>query len=190
MNLCTNAAYAMREEGGKLEISLGAITLGPDDSLPEADTAPGDYVVISVRDSGPGMSEAVKQRIFEPFFTTKPRGQGSGLGLSVVYGIVKSHKGSIMVLSEPDRGAVFRSFSRRPHPKTLSRKRFLNPSRREVKESCSWMTRKSWPRWGGPCWNVLDIELSCKRTAPKPCEISRNTLISSTWLLQTRPCLE
>ena len=110
MNLCTNAAYAMREEGGKLEISLGSVTLGPDDSLPEADTAPGDYVVISVRDSGSGMSEAVKQRIFEPFFTTKPRGQGSGLGLSVVYGIVKSHKGSIMVLSEPDRGAVFRVF--------------------------------------------------------------------------------
>lgn len=110
MNLCTNAAYAMRETGGKLEISLGSITLGPDDQLPEADTPPGDYVVISVRDTGIGMDEAVKERIFEPFFTTKPREQASGLGLSVVYGIVKSHKGSIMVLSEPGKGSVFRVF--------------------------------------------------------------------------------
>ncbi len=110
MNLCTNAAYAMRETAGKLEISLGSITLGPDDQLPEADTPPGDYVVISVRDTGIGMDEAVKERIFEPFFTTKPREQASGLGLSVVYGIVKSHKGSIMVLSEPGKGSVFRVF--------------------------------------------------------------------------------
>jgi CheY-like chemotaxis protein len=110
MNLCTNAAYAMRETGGKLEISLGGVTLGADDQLPEADTSPGDYVVISVRDTGAGMSEEVKERIFEPFFTTKPREHASGLGLSVVYGIVKSHKGSIMVLSEPDKGAVFRVF--------------------------------------------------------------------------------
>ncbi len=110
MNLCTNAAYAMREAGGKLEISLGRVTLGPNDPLPEADTPPGDYVVISVRDTGVGMDEAVKEHIFEPFFTTKPRKQASGLGLSVVYGIVKSHKGSIMVLSEPGKGSVFRVF--------------------------------------------------------------------------------
>ena len=110
MNLCTNAAYAMRETGGKLEISLGRITLGPGDPLPEADTPLGDYVVISVRDTGIGMDEAIKERIFEPFFTTKPREQASGLGLSVVYGIVKGHKGSIMVLSQPGKGSVFRVF--------------------------------------------------------------------------------
>jgi nitrogen-specific signal transduction histidine kinase/ActR/RegA family two-component response regulator len=110
MNLCTNAAYAMRETGGKLEISLGRITLGPGDPLPQADTPPGDYVVISVRDTGIGMDEAVKERIFEPFFTTKSREHASGLGLSVVYGIVKSHKGSIMVLSQPGKGSVFRVF--------------------------------------------------------------------------------
>jgi PAS domain S-box-containing protein len=110
MNLGTNAAYAMREAGGKLEISLGCITLGPGDPLPEPDTPPGDYAVISVRDTGIGMDEAVKERIFEPFFTTKRREHASGLGLSVVYGIVKSHKGSIMVLSEPGKGSVFRVF--------------------------------------------------------------------------------
>ena len=110
MNLCTNAAYAMREAGGKLEISLGRITLGPGDPLPEADAPPGDYVVLSVRDTGTGMEEEVKERIFEPFFTTKPREHASGLGLSVVYGIVKGHKGSIMVLSQPGKGSVFRVF--------------------------------------------------------------------------------
>ncbi|MGD0236243.1 MAG: PAS domain S-box protein, partial [Syntrophorhabdales bacterium] len=104
MNLCTNAAYAMRETGGKLEISLGRVTLGPGDPLPEADTTPGEYVVISVRDTGIGMDEAVKEHIFEPFFTTKPREHASGLGLSVVYGIVKSHKGSVMVLSQSGKG--------------------------------------------------------------------------------------
>jgi PAS domain S-box-containing protein len=110
MNLCTNAAYAMRETGGKLEISLGRVTLGPGDPLPEADTTPGEYVVISVRDTGIGMDEAVKEHIFEPFFTTKPREHASGLGLSVVYGIVKSHKGSVMVLSQSGKGSVFRVF--------------------------------------------------------------------------------
>ncbi|HVN24411.1 MAG TPA: PAS domain S-box protein [Syntrophorhabdales bacterium] len=110
MNLCTNASYAMRETGGKLEISLGHVTLGPDDPSPEPDTSPGEYVVLSVRDTGTGMSEAVKEHIFEPFFTTRPRKQASGLGLSVVYGIVKSHKGSIMVLSQPGKGSVFRVF--------------------------------------------------------------------------------
>ena len=67
-------------------------------------------MVISVRDTGIGMDEAVKERIFEPFFTTKSREHASGLGLSVVYGIVKSHKGSIMVLSQPGKGSVFRVF--------------------------------------------------------------------------------
>jgi PAS domain S-box-containing protein len=110
MNLCTNAAYAMREKGGRLEMSLGRITLSPGEPLPEAYTPPGDYIVVSVRDTGSGMTEEVRERIFEPFFTTKPRREASGLGLSVVYGIVKSHKGSIMVLSEPDKGSVFRVF--------------------------------------------------------------------------------
>ena len=124
MNLCTNAAYAMREAGGKLEISLGSVTLGPEDQLPEPDTLPGDYVVISVRDTGVGMDEAVKEHIFEPFFTTKPRQQASGLGLSVVYGIVKGHKGSIMVLSEPGKGSVFRVF--------LPKADIVDPSQKET----------------------------------------------------------
>ena len=109
MNLCTNAAHAMRGTTGVIDISLQGITFGSTD-LPEADMRPGDYLVLSVKDTGVGMDEEVKKRIFEPFFTTKPAGEGTGLGLSVVYGIVKSHKGSITVYSEPGRGSIFKVY--------------------------------------------------------------------------------
>ena len=107
MNLCTNAAYAMRGTTGSIDLSLQAVTFGSPD-LPEADMQPGDYVVLSVKDTGSGMDEEVKKRIFEPFFTTKPVGEGTGLGLSVVYGIVKNHKGSVTVYSEPGKGSIFK----------------------------------------------------------------------------------
>ncbi len=109
MNLCTNAAYAMRGTTGSIDISLQGITFSSTD-LPEADMQPGDYLVLSVKDTGSGMDEEVKKRIFEPFFTTKPVGEGTGLGLSVVYGIVKSHKGGITVYSEPGKGSVFKVY--------------------------------------------------------------------------------
>ena len=106
MNLCTNAAYAMRGTMGSIDIRLQDRTFGLTD-LPEADMQPGNYLVLSVKDTGSGMDDEVKKRIFEPFFTTKPVGEGTGLGLSVVYGIVKSHKGNITVYSEPGKGSIF-----------------------------------------------------------------------------------
>jgi len=109
MNLCTNAAYAMRGTTGAIDISLQDITFGSTD-LPEADMRPGDYLVLSVKDTGAGMDEEVRKRIFEPFFTTKPVGEGTGLGLSVVYGIVKNHKGNITAYSEPGKGSVFKVY--------------------------------------------------------------------------------
>jgi signal transduction histidine kinase len=107
MNLCASASHAMREKGGTLEVSLRAITLESRELLPEPDMSPGDYLILSVTDTGHGMDDAVLKRIFEPFFTTKERGQGTGLGLSVVYGIVKSHQGGIRVSSRPGQGSVF-----------------------------------------------------------------------------------
>ncbi len=107
MNLCTNAGDAMRHAGGRLEVSLTNTIFTEDDPLPEAGMRPGAYVTLMVSDTGPGMHEDVKDRIFEPFFTTKERGQGTGMGLAVVYGIVKGHHGVITVLSEPGQGATF-----------------------------------------------------------------------------------
>jgi PAS domain S-box-containing protein len=109
MNLCTNAAYAMRGMTGCIDISFQAVTFGLLD-LPEADMQPGDYLVLSVKDTGSGMGDEVRKRIFEPFYTTKPVGEGTGLGLSVVYGIVKSHRGNITVYSEPGKGSIFRVY--------------------------------------------------------------------------------
>ncbi len=109
MNLCTNAAYAMRGTMGLLEISLQGITFGSND-LPHPDMQPGGYLVLSGKDTGSGMDEEVRKRIFEPFFTTKRIGEGTGLGLSVVYGIVKNYKGGITVYSESGKGSVFRVY--------------------------------------------------------------------------------
>jgi len=109
MNLCTNAAYAMRGLTGSIDISLQGITFGAND-LPDPDMKPGEYLVLSVKDTGSGMDEEVRKRVFEPFFTTKPVGEGTGLGLSVVYGIVKEHGGNITVYSEPGRGSIFKVY--------------------------------------------------------------------------------
>ncbi len=106
MNLCTNAGHAM-PKGGILEISLANVEL--DEELKdEFDELPaGSYVKLSVKDSGIGMSEKTLKRIFDPFFTTKAKDLGTGMGLSVVQGIVKSHNGSITVQSEIGSGSNF-----------------------------------------------------------------------------------
>ncbi len=107
VNLCTNAGYAMKEEGGVLEVELEDITDTQDLSIQKAGLVPGRYVRLTVSDTGRGIPAAVVERIFDPFFTTKPPGEGTGLGLSVVHGIVKGLNGSISVSSKPGRGTRF-----------------------------------------------------------------------------------
>ncbi|MEN6317657.1 MAG: ABC transporter substrate binding protein [Syntrophaceae bacterium] len=107
MNLCTNAAHAMREKGGILEIGL-TNALITSDMLPlYPDLNPGSYVKFTVGDTGTGIEPEVMDRIFDPFFTTKKRGEGTGLGLSVVYGIIKEYGGMVTVQSKPGEGSTF-----------------------------------------------------------------------------------
>jgi two-component system, cell cycle sensor histidine kinase and response regulator CckA len=106
MNLGTNGCHTMREQGGILTISLDEIDLERERS-PTPDLHPGRYARIAVADTGPGMNKETIARIFDPYFTTKAMGEGSGMGLAIVHGIVKSHQGSIRVFSTPGKGSRF-----------------------------------------------------------------------------------
>jgi signal transduction histidine kinase/ActR/RegA family two-component response regulator len=106
MNLCTNAQHAMREKGGMLSVSVDETTLREEDVTPRLDTAPGDYIRLRVHDTGVGIDASIQDRILEPYFTTKGASGGTGLGLSVVHGIVKKHKGHLAFYSEPQKGTT------------------------------------------------------------------------------------
>ena len=110
LNLCANAAHAMRDKGGVLEIILANENISPDDHHFNHGLKPGNYVRLTISDTGCGMEPEVLEKIFDPFFTTKPTGEGTGLGLSVVHGIVKDHDGSIRAYSEPGKGSSFNIF--------------------------------------------------------------------------------
>jgi PAS domain S-box-containing protein len=108
LNVCTNSYHAMKKTGGVLEVSLTNIDTNDMVIYPEIE--PGPYVRIIVKDTGCGMEKDIIDRIFEPYFTTRNTGEGSGFGLAVVYGIVKSHNGHIKVYSEPGKGTAFHIF--------------------------------------------------------------------------------
>ncbi len=108
VNLCTNAYQAMADGGGQITFELKAFHSDDgDDSRSHPILQEGEYVRLTVSDTGPGMTEEIKDHIFEPFFTTKKSEKGSGLGLSVVHGIIQSNGGEITVSSEPGKGAAF-----------------------------------------------------------------------------------
>ncbi len=111
LNLCTNAIHAMGDGRGVVTIELG---MGQPDNAENihrdaapAIYAPARYVTLAVRDTGSGIDASTLQRVFEPFFTTKPTGQGTGLGLAVVHGVMRAHQGTVSVQSTPGRGSLF-----------------------------------------------------------------------------------
>jgi PAS domain S-box-containing protein len=109
MNLCVNARDAM-PDGGTLTLRAHNVELTEDDARLNIDAEPGHYVCLEVEDTGTGIPEDVVDKVFEPFFSTKPEGEGTGLGLSTAYSIVKSHDGFIDIESETDVGTLFRIY--------------------------------------------------------------------------------
>ncbi len=114
MNLCANALHAMKDNGGELEIKVKE-SASPVPFIHSGDPdTPRDYIEIQVRDTGRGIDQSVMERIFDPFFTTKQQGEGSGMGLAVVHGTVKSLGGEITVESRKDQGATFHVYLPKP----------------------------------------------------------------------------
>ncbi|MCF8037343.1 MAG: response regulator [Desulfobacteraceae bacterium] len=111
MNLATNAYHAMQAQGGELKVALGEETLtGADISRLSLDLVPGRYVKLTMSDTGSGMDDETLQRIFDPYFTTKPLGEGTGMGLAMVHGIVKGCSADIRVRSKPGKGTLFQIY--------------------------------------------------------------------------------
>jgi CheY-like chemotaxis protein len=108
LNLCSNAAHAMQDGGGVLEVTLDELELSAAEAARFPSLSPGRHVSLAVRDTGTGIEPAVLERMFEPFYTTKGPGEGTGMGLAVVHGIVARHQGTIEVVSAPGAGATFK----------------------------------------------------------------------------------
>jgi len=107
MNLCTNAFHAMRQEGGVLDVSMSEVNIENEKLGSTLNLKDKTYIKLTVKDSGHGMSKEVMERIFDPYFTTKEMGEGTGLGLSTVHGIIQSHDGAITLNSEVGKGSAF-----------------------------------------------------------------------------------
>jgi PAS domain S-box-containing protein len=148
LNLCVNARDAMHS-GGVLTIGVTNHTIGSGDEAVRADLRPGDYVVLSVQDTGTGMTPEVAERIFEPFFTTKDLGKGTGLGLPTSLAVVKSHGGAIRVESEVGRGTTFRVYL---------------PAESDPEDTEDPMSEPTAPRGNGELILVIDDEDAVRRS--------------------------
>jgi signal transduction histidine kinase/ActR/RegA family two-component response regulator len=110
MNLCTNASHAMQERGGRLTVSLADVELDAQFTSQNPGASPGPYLKLTVSDTGHGIPPEVQDRIFDPFFTTKDIGEGTGMGLAVVHGIITNYRGIIQIESQAGKGTIFDIF--------------------------------------------------------------------------------
>jgi CheY-like chemotaxis protein len=124
LNLGANAAQAMKGRAGEIVVRLERFTQDASSQETSANLKPGQYARILFSDTGHGMDAETQRRIFEPFFTTKPLGQGTGLGLAVVHGIMHAHQGAILVSSEPGKGSRFELY----FPSSVASAGALGPS--------------------------------------------------------------
>ena len=122
LNLCNNATHAMRDQSGILEVGLSNIHILQEMLIIHHDLKEGEYVLLTIRDTGHGIDPAIKDKIFDPFFTTKKSSEGTGLGLSVVYGIVRSHGGAISVQSDVGIGTTFSIYLPKVETRTAKQK--------------------------------------------------------------------
>lgn len=176
MNLCSNAAHAMEKSGGVIEVSLVRVPAEEAAAASGQDIVPGSYAKLSVRDTGHGISPEVMEHIFDPYFTTKEMGRGTGLGLAVAHGVVKSHGGSITCSSVSGGATTFDVFL----PAIASRgdgapagSRTMSP--REPKGSCSWTTIPSSPHWQRRYWASWDTGPLQRRAARRRFRSSART---------------
>jgi len=107
MNICANSYYAMRRHGGTIDIRLRNTTLSGTEAAAIIGLSPGDYIQLSILDTGSGIPPEVLPKIFNPFFTTKPKPEGTGMGLAIVHGIVTKLNGAIQIKSSPGVGSTF-----------------------------------------------------------------------------------
>jgi signal transduction histidine kinase len=169
MNLYVNAWQAM-PAGGDIDLETANAFLGEEDTAPN-DARPGRYVKIRISDTGIGMDRKTIERIFDPFFTTKAIGRGTGLGLAMVYGIVKGHGGIIQVDSRPGRGSTFTIFLPATEKAVARNRRKAKRSPEAMRRSCWSTTEQRWPRSPGSFsfpWDTWFTWPGAART-PLPC---------------------
>ena len=173
MNLAANAYHAMRKKGGVFEVNLRSVECGMRNGdlteneektkirdskykIEDPDLHPGPYLKLTIKDTGHGMDSSVMEKIFDPYFTTKGVGEGTGMGLAVVYGIVKDHGGDIRVSSEPGKGTAFHIYLPLIETGIVGRKIISSEEQASTgtgNVSCLWMTKSRSLIWPGRCWS-------------------------------------
>jgi signal transduction histidine kinase/CheY-like chemotaxis protein len=177
LNLCTNSWQAMQGGMGRIEIALDSATVDDEAAGSNSELSPGRYARLSVTDTGAGMDEPTLKRIFDPFFTTKDVGQGTGLGLAVVHGIMRVLGGAIEVASRPGRGTTFRLYFRAAKARPAAPSAAAGEARRgkgehilflDDEEALTFLTRRALERDGYRVSAFTETEKALEELRARP----------------------